>query len=175
MYVFEVHRPTLMIVSVDAPASFNAMAPPERRLWDDTLLSVYPRSSNPSLVAPQRTAIVMSRSDTRVGCLSRWKTVLIGHCLEPGLILYNLLANAATGHRCPPMASWCTTAFFVPFLVLAMHIVALSAVRRVARGAFGLRSTPRHHKRMSHLRSAIVRFTRCAVGAGVVYSPTRRR
>jgi hypothetical protein len=93
--------------------------------WDNTRLRVYPPSSNPSLVAPQRTAIVMSWSDTRVGCLSRWKTVLIGHCLEPSWILCSRLAKAATGHRWPPMASWCTTAFFVPFMVLAMQIVAL--------------------------------------------------
>jgi hypothetical protein len=164
-----------MMVSVDAPDSFNAMAPPEQRLCNDTWLRVYPRSSNPSLVAPQRTAIVMSRSDTRVDCLSRWKTVLIGRCLEPGWILWGHRDRAATGHRTSPIALWCTTAFFVPFFMLAMQIVALSAVRRVFRGAPGLRSTPQHHSCTSHCQSAIVHCLCCAVGAGVVYSPTRRR
>ena len=73
------------------------------------------------------------------------------------------------------MASWCTTAFLVPFFVLAMQMVALSAVRRVASGALGCRSFPFLHKRISPLRSAMVRFCRCCAGDGVVYSPTRRR
>jgi hypothetical protein len=32
MYVLEVHQPTLMMVSADAPDKFKAMASPEQRL-----------------------------------------------------------------------------------------------------------------------------------------------
>ena len=40
MYVFDVHRPIRMMVSVVAPASLRAMAPPALRLCDDTRSSV---------------------------------------------------------------------------------------------------------------------------------------
>ena len=76
----------------------------------------------------------MSRSETRVGCLVLWKTKLMGQVAEPPAMLCTRRARAATGHTGPPMASWCTTAPFVPFLVLAMQMVALSAVRRVLSG-----------------------------------------
>ena len=99
MYVREVHRPTRMMVSVDSPASFNAMAPPDLRLWDDTRLRVYPRLSKPSADAPHLTAMVMSRSDTRVGCCELWNTMLMGHDSGPCLILCTRLASAATGQR----------------------------------------------------------------------------
>jgi hypothetical protein len=62
-YVREVHRPNLMMVLSEAPLSFIAMAPPARKLWDDTRSRVYPRARRQSYVAPQRTAIVMSLSE----------------------------------------------------------------------------------------------------------------
>ena len=71
-YVSNVQRPTRMIVLSDAPFSFIAMAPPARRLCDEIRCSVYPRVSRRSYVAPQRTAIPMSRSDTRVTRPDEW-------------------------------------------------------------------------------------------------------
>ena len=87
IYVRDVHRPTLMIVSDDSPASFSAMAPPARKLCDDTRFVVYPRVRSPSTVAPHRTSVVMSLSETRVGCFVEWKTMLIRHVGEPVLML----------------------------------------------------------------------------------------
>jgi hypothetical protein len=173
--VRDVHRPTLMMVSEDSPASFNAMAPPARRLWEDTRCVEYPRSSSPSHVAPHRTAVVISLSETRVGCFARWTTVLIGQVGGLCLMLCSRRANAATGHRVPPIASWCTTAPFVPFFVFAMQMVPLSAVSSVARSVAGSRRIPLHHRRISHFRRAIVRLRRFFLPAGVVYSPTRSR
>ena len=171
----DVHRPTFIIVSDDSPANFRAMAPPDRRLCEDTRLLVYPLLKRSSTAAPHRTAIVMSLSDARVGCLFLWNTMLIGQVDEPWPMLCILLASAATGHSVPPIASWCTTAPFVPFFVCAMRIVALSAVISVVSGALGLRSRPLHQRRMSHLCNAMVRFLRFRINAGVVYSPTRSR
>ena len=70
-------------------------------------------------------------------------------------------ANAAT-----PIASWCTTSPFVPFFVLAMQMVALSAVSSVASPTKGFRRWPLHHRRMSHFRSEIVCLRRFALSAG---------
>ena len=124
-----------MMVSDGSPASFNAMASPARKLCDNTRFVVYPLFRSPSTVAPQRTAVVMSLSETRVGCFVGWKTMLIGQVGEPCFMLCNRRASAAAGHRVPPIASWCTTAPFVPFFVLAMQMVALSEVSSVVSAA----------------------------------------
>ena len=87
MYVRGVHRPTLMMVSKDSPANFNAMAPPACKLRDDTCVVVYPRVRSLSTVAPHRTAVVMSLSETWVGCFLVWKMMLIGQVGEPVLLL----------------------------------------------------------------------------------------
>ena len=101
--------------------------------------------------------------------------VLIGQVREPCLILCSRRANAATGHRVPLIASWCTTAPFAPFFVFAMQMVPLSAVSSVARSAEGSRRIPFHHRRMLHFRRAIVRLRFFRLIAGVVYSPTSSR
>jgi hypothetical protein len=175
MYVRDVHWPTLTMESEDSPASLSAMASPAQRLWDETRLSVYPPDSSLSWTAPHLTAIVMSQSDTQVGFLSRCNDMTVGHVREPCLILLTCCGRAATGHQAPPIALWCTTAPFVPFLVWAMQIVALSAVRRMGSGEEMSNSLPLRHRRILHFCSAVVRFRRCAAGAGVVYLPTRRR
>ena len=77
-YVREVHRPILMMVLSEAPLNFIAMAPPARRLWDDTRSRVYPRARRQSAVAPHRTAIVMSLSDMVELVLGLMITVLRG-------------------------------------------------------------------------------------------------
>ena len=175
MYVRDVHRPTLMMVSDGSPASFSAMAPPARKLCNDTRFVVYPLFSSPSTVAPQRTAAVISLSETQVGCFEGWKMMLIGQVGDPCCMLCSRRASAPTGHRVPPIASWCTTAPFVPFCVFAMQMVALSAESSVASSDDWFRRCPLHHRQMSHFRSAMVRFRRFAFRAGVVYSPTCSR
>jgi hypothetical protein len=114
----------------------------------------------------------MLRSDTCVGCLDMWNTVLMEQVGEPFLILYSRRAIAVTRHRTPLTASWCTTAFVVPFFVLAIQVVALSDVRRVASGAYGCRSYPSFQSGILHLRRAMVRFCSYGKGAGVVYLTT---
>jgi hypothetical protein len=78
------------------------------------------------------------------------------------------LASAATGQMGPPKDSWWTTAPLVPFLVLAMQIVALSALRRVASLAECNSSIPSFHRQMSLLRNGIVRFS--LAWAGDIFS-----
>ena len=68
-------------------------------------------------------------------------------------------ARAAIGHIGPPKASWWMSAPLVPFLVLAMQIVALSAVRSVASVAECGRIPPCRHNRMSQLRIGMVRLS----------------
>ena len=57
-----------LMVSDGSPASFNARAPPACKLCDETWFIVYPRFSSPSTVAPHQIAVVISLSETRVGC-----------------------------------------------------------------------------------------------------------
>ncbi len=172
-YVRDVHRPTRMMVLSDEPLSFNAMAPPARRLCEEMRSMVYPRRRSPSLTAPHRTAMPISRSVTRVTLPEGWNTVsrlvLGGRCLR----LAMRRASAAIGQTGPPKASWWMTAPFVPFLVLAMQIVALSAVRSVASGAEWGRMPPCRHNRTSQLRIGMVRLSRGVPGH--VYSPTLSR
>jgi hypothetical protein len=83
-----------------------------------------------SNVAPQRTAIPMSRSDTREMRPPVWYTRLIFPLAGPAWMFTTLRASTATGQIDPRPRLWCTTAPFVPFFVCAMHIVALSACNR---------------------------------------------
>ena len=134
-YVRDVHRPIRMIVLSVAPLSFIAIAPPARRLCDETLSTVYPFSMRQSYVAPHRTASVTSRSEILVIRVGGWHTVLSGVDARMPCRFAIRRASAATGQTSLPNASWCTNAPFVPFLVLAIDMVALLARRRVGSGA----------------------------------------
>ncbi len=69
-----------------------------------------------------------------------------------------LHASAVTGQILPPNASWCTKAPFVPFLVLAIKMVALSALRRVGSPDSWTRSWPLCQRRTLHFHSGMVRL-----------------
>ena len=103
-YVREVHRPIRMMVLSDAPLSFIAMAPPARKLWDDTLSRVYPRVRRQSYVAPQRTAIVMSLSEMVSFEIGVMTTVLRGVVGLRPLRLLIRRPRAATGQIAPSIA-----------------------------------------------------------------------
>jgi hypothetical protein len=123
-------------------------------------------------MAPQCTATPMSRSVTleiTIPLLYTVSSVPVNGSTE---MLATHGANAAMGQMGPPIGSWWTTTPFEPFLV-AMQIVALSAVRRLANLLEWWRTTPVRHSLMSHRRSGMVCFLRCY--AGEVYLPTRRR
>jgi hypothetical protein len=120
-----------MILLSVAPLSFIAIAPSARRLCEDTLSTVYPLAMRQSYVAPHQTAIVTSRSEIRVVRVGGWHTVLSGVEARMPQRFAIRRASAATGQISPPTASWCTNAPFMPFLVLAIEMVALSAQRRV--------------------------------------------
>ncbi len=130
-YVRDVQRQIRMIVLSVAPLSFIAIALPAWRLCKDTLSTVYPLAMRQSYVASHQTAIVTSRSEIRVVRVGRWHTVLSGVEARMPRRFAIRCASAATGQILPPTASWCTNASFVPFLVLAIKMVALSAQRRV--------------------------------------------
>jgi hypothetical protein len=100
-YVREVHRPIRMMVLSDALLSFIAMAPPARKLWDDTRSRVYPRVRRQSYVAPQRTAIVMSLSEMVRVVMGLVITVLRGVVGLRPLRLLIRRARAATGQIAP--------------------------------------------------------------------------
>ncbi len=87
-------------------------------------------------MAPQRTAIVMSLSDM-VDVPRLVITVLrrVVSGLRQRLSMHR--ANAATGQIGPPIAKWWTKAPLVPFFVLAMEMVALSARRSAVREESG--------------------------------------
>ena len=74
----DVHLPIHMIVLSVAPLNFIAIAPPARRLWEDTLSRVYPFAMRQSYVAPHWTTIVTSLSETHIVQVGGWQTVLIG-------------------------------------------------------------------------------------------------
>ncbi len=124
-------------------------------------------------MAPHRTAIPMSRSVTREMACFPLYTVSSGPVGGPREMFAIRRASAATGHMGPPIASWWTTTPLDPFFVLAMQIVALSAVRRFIKPLAWWRTMPFRHSRMSQSRRGMVRLSR-GVG-GDVYSPTRRR
>ncbi len=127
-----------------------------------------------SHVAPHRTAILMSRSETWERRPASLNTAFSWQ--RPDLACWMLAtrrATAATGQIGPPIASWCTTAPFVPFLVCAMHMVALSACKSACSPAECGIISSLYHKRISQSRRGIVFFVR--VRWGEVYSPTRRR
>jgi hypothetical protein len=162
-----------MVLS-DAPLSFIAMAPPALRLCDKIWFRVYPRVRRQSHVAPHRTAIPMSRSETWEHRPDSLYTAFSWQVTDfTCWMLATRRAMAATGHIGPPIASWCSTAPFVPFFVCAMHMVALSA-RMSARSPAkcGIIFHPCHNL-MLQSRRAIVLFVLAL--CGVVYSPTRRR
>ena len=83
--------------------------------------------------------------------------------------------NAVTGHRVPPIVSWCITAPYVPFFVFAMQMVPLSAVSSFASSSKGSRRFPLYHRQMLHFCREIVLLRRVCLSAGVVYSPTHSR
>jgi hypothetical protein len=87
-------------------------------------------------VPPHCTAIVMSLSDMVEVVLGLVITVLRGvaSVLQRRLSIHR--ANAATGLG-PPIAKWWTNAPFVPFFVLAIEMVALSARRSALREESG--------------------------------------
>lgn len=62
--VLELHLPTRLIVISSAPASFMAIAPPARRLWEEIRDALYPLSYRPSCKAAHRTAVLISLSET---------------------------------------------------------------------------------------------------------------
>ena len=103
-YVRDVQRPILMMVLSEAPLNFIAMAPPARRLCDETRSRVYPRAMRQSAVAPHRTAIVMSLSDMVEVVRGLVITVLRGVVSGLRRRLSMRQANAATGQIGPPIA-----------------------------------------------------------------------
>ncbi len=103
-YVREVHCPILMMVLSEAPLSFIAMAPPARKLWDDTWSRVYPRARRQSYVAPQQTAIVMSLSEMVDWVVGLTITVLRGVVGACPLRFLIRRARAATGQIAPLIA-----------------------------------------------------------------------
>ena len=149
-YVRDIHYPIHMMVLSVALLSFITIAPPARRLCNDTLSTVYPLATRLSYVAPHRTAIVTSRSEIRVVPVGGWYTALSGVEARMPRRFAIRRASAATGQISPPNASWCTNAPFVPFLVLAIAMVALSALTRVGSPNSRSRSWPLHQRRTSH-------------------------
>ncbi len=89
-------------------------------VWSLWLWKIAPMS-----IAPHRTTIPMSRSDTQEMCPPVWYTRLILPLAGPAWMFATLRASAITGQIDPWPRLWCTTAPFVPFFVCAMHIVAL--------------------------------------------------
>ncbi len=163
-----------MMVLSDAPLSFIAMAPPALRLCDKIRFRVYPRVRRQSQVASHHTAMPMSRSETWERHPDSLYTAFSWQFPKFSCwMLATQRAMAATGQIRPPIASWCTTAPFVPFLVYAMHMVVLSACISARSTAECGIMFPRYHNLISQSRRGIVLFVlaRC----GVVYSPTRRR
>jgi hypothetical protein len=127
-YVSDDHRPTCMMVLSNAPLKFIAIAPPTLRLCNKIQFRVFPCVRRQSHVAPHRTAIPLSRSETWECCPDALYTAFSWHVNEFACwMLATRQAKAATGHIGPPIASWCTTAPLVPFLVCAIDMVALSA------------------------------------------------
>jgi hypothetical protein len=88
-------------------------------------------------VAPHCTAIVMSLSDMVEVVLGLVILVLRGVASVWQRRLSICRAKAATGQIGPPTAKWWTNAPFVPFFVLAMEMVALSARRSMPREESG--------------------------------------
>jgi hypothetical protein len=123
--VRDVQRPICMIVLFVAPLSFIPIAPPARRLCEDTLSTVYPLAMRQSYVAPHQTTIVTSQSKIRVVRVGGWHTVLSGVEARMPRRFAIRHASAATKQILPPTASWCKNAPFVPFLVLAIKMVAV--------------------------------------------------
>jgi len=160
-YVRDIHHPIHMMVLSVASLSFITIAPPARRLCNDTLSTVYPLATRLSYVAPHRTAIVISRSEIRVVPVGGWYTVLSGVEAHMPRRFAIRRASAATGQISPPNASWCTNAPFVPFLVLAIAMVALSALTRVGSPNSRSRSWPLHQRRTSHFLNRMVHFCCC--------------
>jgi hypothetical protein len=109
-------------------------------------------------MAPQRTATPMSRSVTLEITVPPLYTVSSVPVNGPTEMLATRRANAATGQMGPPIVLGWRTTPFEPFLVCAMQIVALSAVRRFANPLEWWRTTPVCHSLMSHRRSGMVRF-----------------
>ncbi len=162
-----------MVLS-DAPLSFIPMAPPALRLCDEIRFMVYPCVRRRSHVAPHCTAILMSQSktwehhpDSLYNPFS-WQVTNFACWM-----LVTRRAMAATGQIGPPIASWCTTVPFVPFLVCAVHTVVLSACMSARSPTECGIIFPRYHNLMSQSRRGIV-FLVLALG-GVVYSPTWMR
>ncbi len=168
------HRPTRIMVPSDAPLSFIAMAPPALRLCDKIWFMVYPCVRRQSHVAPHRTAILISGSETWECCPESLYTTFSWQVTDfTCWMLAMRWAMAAMGQIGPPIASWCTTAPFVPFLVCAMHMVAPSAHMSACSPAKCGIIFPRYHNLMLQSQRGIVLFVLAL--CGVVYSPTRRR
>ncbi len=162
-----------MMVLSDAPLSFIAMAPPALRLCDKIRFRVYPRVRRQSHVAPHRTVIPMSWSETWERCSGSLYTAFSWQVTDFACwMLATRRAMAVTGHIGPPITSWCTTAPFVPFYVCTMYMVALSAHMSTRSPTKCGIIFPPCHNLMSQSRRAIVLFvlTLC----GMVYSPTWR-
>jgi hypothetical protein len=129
-YVSDDHHPTCMMVLSDAPLSFIAIAPPALRLCNEIWFRVYPCVRRQSHVAPHCTAVPMSWSETWECRPDALYTAFSWHLIEFACwMLDTRRAKARTGHIGPPIASWCTTAPLVPFLVCAIDMVALSACK----------------------------------------------
>jgi hypothetical protein len=173
-YVNNDHRPTCMMVLSDAPLSFIAIAPPTLRLCNKIEFRVYPCVRRQSHVAPHHTAIPMSWSETWEHRPDTLYTAFSWHVIEfVCWMLATWRAKAAMGHIGPPIASWCTTAPLVPFLVCATDMVVLSACKSACSPAECGMIFPWYHNLMSQSQRGIVLLVlaRC----GMVYSPTQRR
>jgi hypothetical protein len=158
-YVSDDHRPTRMMVLSDAPLSFIAMAPPALRLCDKIWFRVYPFVRRQSQVAPHCTVMPMSRSETWERRPDSLYTEFSWQFADFACwMLAMRRAMAATGQTGPPIALWCTTAPFVPFLVCAMHMVALSACISARSPAECGIISPRYHNLISQSHSGIVLF-----------------
>jgi hypothetical protein len=121
-----------MMVLSEAPLSLRAITPPAQRLCEEIRFRVYPRKRSPSRVAPHRTAVPISRSETLELRPDLWYTVSMVPVWGPRWTLAMRLAMAATGQIGPANASWWMMEPLVPFFVFAIQMVALSVRRSVA-------------------------------------------
>jgi hypothetical protein len=156
-YVSNDHRPTCMMGLSDAPLSFFAIAPPALRLCDEIWFGVYPCVRRQSHVAPHCTVILMSWSETWERHPDTLYTAFSWHVIEFACWMSaTRRAKAVTGHISPPIASWCTTAPLVPFLVCAIDMVALSACKSACSPAECGMIFPWYHNLMSQSQRGIV-------------------
>ena len=87
-YVRDVQRPILMMVLSEAPLNFIAMAPPARRLCDETRSRVYPRAMRP-----------ITMSATAVWCGVKWNPDALEVIVETGTASFGSGAGSSSSKR----------------------------------------------------------------------------